>query len=140
MSTKFQKRLIKLADFLDELREDKFDFDTMCQIVKKPDDHTCGTATCALGWCPNVFPNLVKNQLLYNNPSIKRTIPLFPNSTKDGTQVAQHSAAAEFFGIGIDECLSTFFNTEVYHCEDMKEIKPGDVAKRLRSLAKKNDK
>lgn len=46
-------RLLKLADFLETLPDEKFDFR---KYVKK-DDGLCGTVCCAIGWCPAVFPN-----------------------------------------------------------------------------------
>lgn len=57
-----KKRMLKLADFLENVVP-KHRFD-LCIIAKendkgeKPGPNTCGTAGCAIGWMPNVFPRL----------------------------------------------------------------------------------
>jgi hypothetical protein len=48
-------RLQKLADFLKELPEEKFDYSAL------RNESECGTIACAVGWCPEVFPELVKS-------------------------------------------------------------------------------
>jgi hypothetical protein len=61
-----KERLLKLAEFLDSLPEEKFDFmQVMCIEGKPPIEalaaghEDCGTKGCAIGWCPVVFPELV---------------------------------------------------------------------------------
>ena len=57
-----KERLNKLADFLDGLDSDKFDYSN---VVTKFDSEqscgtvSCGTVCCAMGWTPLVFPELV---------------------------------------------------------------------------------
>jgi len=53
MKTIHRERLEKLADYLDQLPRRKFVFDV---VIK---DGTCGSVGCAIGHCPNVFPELV---------------------------------------------------------------------------------
>lgn len=53
-----KKRLLKLADFLDQLPRRKFDFSS---IIRKVDEkHKCAAVACAIGWLPAVFPRLTK--------------------------------------------------------------------------------
>jgi hypothetical protein len=49
-------RLEKLAQFLDQLPNYKFDFST----VVSSSAGGCGTVCCAIGWLPAVFPDLVR--------------------------------------------------------------------------------
>lgn len=46
-----KERLLKLADFLDELPEKNFNFGTVRRV-----SYECGTVGCAVGWLPEVFP------------------------------------------------------------------------------------
>jgi hypothetical protein len=62
-----RKRLLKLADFLDQLPPQKFDFDTIAVEGAKPHKEalkarkeSCGTTACAIGWMPVVFPRLTR--------------------------------------------------------------------------------
>lgn len=45
------EKLIKLADFLETLPDEKFDFGT---YIRETD---CGTVGCAAGWIPAAFPD-----------------------------------------------------------------------------------
>lgn len=61
------KRLLKLADFLDALPRQKFDFGTIAHQNGKPmrealmaGKESCGTVACAVGWMPVVFPRGLK--------------------------------------------------------------------------------
>lgn len=48
----YSERLNKLADFVEPLPAEKFDF---TRYVAESDGE-CGTVCCAIGWCPAVFP------------------------------------------------------------------------------------
>jgi|SRR5690348_14704591 len=61
-----KQRLLQLAAFLDQLPPKKFEYMTIAREGKKPmlealkaRDENCGTAACAMGWTPAVFPDLV---------------------------------------------------------------------------------
>ena len=55
-----KERLLKLAEFLDELSPEKFDF---CYVITTWDHAIqCGSVCCAMGWTPRVFPDLVQWQ------------------------------------------------------------------------------
>lgn len=45
------RRLLKVADFLDKLDKSKFDYS---EVVSKYEGN-CGTVCCALGWLPSIF-------------------------------------------------------------------------------------
>jgi hypothetical protein len=51
------ERLRKLEAFLRELKLEQFDF---VNVVSQWDSDDCGTVCCAMGWTPEVFPELVK--------------------------------------------------------------------------------
>lgn len=60
------KRLLKLADFLDALPRQKFNYSHFVNQAGKPmrealkaGKHACGTTACAVGWMPAAFPRLV---------------------------------------------------------------------------------
>src|SRR5438093_919703 len=70
------KRLLKLADFLDELPREKFDFGQIAYQGGKPMAEAlklgavrCGTVACAIGWMPAVWPrelNWRERKMWYN--------------------------------------------------------------------------
>lgn len=65
-------RLLKLALFLwFKVKDEWFDLNNWVNSPNNPDDdiavqagdfqaHTCGTTACAIGWCLQIFPDLVK--------------------------------------------------------------------------------
>ena len=51
----YKNRLLKLADFLENKVPSK-SFDLSLFVLGRLDKNECGSAGCALGWCPKVFP------------------------------------------------------------------------------------
>lgn len=50
-------RIEKLADFLYDLTSERFKISDWVASWRVEDDgRTCGTVCCAIGWCPEVFP------------------------------------------------------------------------------------
>ena len=49
-----------LADFLDTLPEEQFEFDAVVSEWDRTKDKPCGSVCCAIGWAPMVFPELIK--------------------------------------------------------------------------------
>lgn len=49
-----KERLLQLADFLETLPPERFDYGTFGFESPK-----CGTVACAFGWAPGVFPDLI---------------------------------------------------------------------------------
>lgn len=63
-------RLLQLADFIEKVPDHQFDLDVVCRTergkirAEKPSiDPACGTAACAIGWCPFVFPDLCEYRI-----------------------------------------------------------------------------
>lgn len=62
-----KERLLKLAAFLDTLPKERFNFRVFADERGKPmlealaaGSTDCGTVGCGLGWCPALFPDLIK--------------------------------------------------------------------------------
>lgn len=73
----------QLAKFLDALDPSKFN------IFSWVDPHSCGTAVCALGWCPTVFPESWWHENGYE-PTLK----------VDGVgRIGAYTSARLFFGL-----------------------------------------
>lgn len=60
-------RLLKLANFLIALPPQKFNYGLVAVVGEKPmlealkaKKESCGTAACAMGWTPAIFPKLVE--------------------------------------------------------------------------------
>ena len=79
----YAERLLKIADFLEELPPEKFNFRDYVSESK----NDCGTVCCAIGWLPKIFPE----DFYWINPNYKfitsgrvvvlsRSTPLEPHS------------------------------------------------------------
>ena len=55
-----KERLIKLADFLDTLKPVQFNFRYVWE------NGPCGSVGCAMGWAPNVFPEILERSKFGN--------------------------------------------------------------------------
>lgn len=49
-------RLLKLAEFLEQLPSESFDFSSFVDSYDQ--EKECGSVCCAIGWMPKVFPDL----------------------------------------------------------------------------------
>lgn len=76
-----RKRLRKLADFLMELPDERFDIGVIQQSDFQPED--CRTVACAMGWAPHVFPrsgltyDYYREEFVYKNFSCSQAIEEF---------------------------------------------------------------
>ncbi len=56
------ERMLRLAEFLDLLPRERFDFSITREEYSAEDaeagETVCGTVGCAIGWCPNALPEL----------------------------------------------------------------------------------
>ena len=60
------KRLMKLAHFLLTVPDEMFGFATIVKGEKTPrKEMDCGSTACALGWCPVLWPKLVRYERAY---------------------------------------------------------------------------
>lgn len=121
-----KQRLLKLADFIENLPKKKFNLNVIAKgkleefnkaVNKKM---SCGTVACAMGWMPCVFPRLckyVEDDYSYNDITI-----VSKNKNYD------YYAAIELFDIDWDTAnyLFTPFNYPK-NCRGQKS-----VAKRIR--------
>lgn len=98
MSTVGNERLLKVANFLDQLKESEFDFDS---YVAEDDGKGCGTVCCAIGWLPKLFPDSWKWYLdSYWNILCPRLI--------DSNFIREFEATAVFFEITGNEANYLF--------------------------------
>lgn len=86
---------------------------------------TCGTAACAIGWCPRVFPRNCKYTDLDNSGWI--------SVKSKSTENTDFDFAREFFGLNKEESYYLFDRSYYnYYRRGNKS-----VAKRIRSFAEK---
>lgn len=107
-------RLLKLAEFLDELPEYMLD---MSRWTKD-----CGTASCALGWACTI-PEFRAEGL---------TLDRFDTPSFDGD--CGYGAAVHFFDLHRDQALELFSPTYYGSGSWHQKIKPCEVAARIRGL------
>lgn len=119
-------RLLKLADFLDALPEEKFDFATIAKEGGKPmlealaaGHLKCGTVGCAIGWMPAIWPDE-----LHWTEAYKGSLDV-----TDGKANFNFTAAAEFFEIRPEQADYLFMPGY----SDLDEFAtPADVAAHIR--------
>lgn len=114
-----RERLLILADFLDKLPEDEFDFKT---VVNEFDIFGCGAVCCAIGWTPKLFPDQVK----WNEQQLSCLIDIHGNQMFD-------DIAARLFDISQDDAYHLFspdWQPELGEGfrETRQDAKPKDVA------------
>lgn len=126
------KRLLKLADFLDTLPRQKFDYSVFTRQGGKPMREAlkagktdCGTAGCAVGWMPVVFPRAV---CWLDKPTWKSDLTVALRSDHDITHM---EVAEQYFGLDEREALCLFdpFNNDL-----SPEATPKQVARHIRKF------
>lgn len=144
MTTQYvgNRRLLKLADFLEKLPKHRFnlrvivddskvfDWDNDGDVEKGFEERlpgaspTCGTAACAIGWCPRVFPrNCTYGGLNEGWISVESKT----------TETSDFDFAREFFGLGKEESYYLFDPS--YYNDNRSGNK--SVAKRIRRFVQK---
>lgn len=106
------KRLEKLATFLDQLPEQKFDFAKLAEEGNKPmldalaaREESCGTVACAMGWTPALFPKLV---MWGNKRDFKDRFGNRDLVSKASGSSYLFKITEELFGISVGEGRSLF--------------------------------
>lgn len=125
----YKDRLLKLANFLETLHPKKFDLSVFViepasKISKEYATNKvkpCGTAACAIGWCPVVFPRSCYYNT--NDDIVLKKNPKFSN----------FGFAEIFFNLTENESRRLFSSCEYYNFNN---ITPKRVAKRIRKLVK----
>lgn len=81
--------LIELANYLDTVPENRFNYATWTSNDWNKDPHTCGTTACALGWATQIpsFKKLGLRFTPYGNVSTSMTADGY-ESAGDPTEVA----------------------------------------------------
>ena len=135
-----KKRLIKLADFLDKLPRKKFDFGHIVKGYDKPRKTLdCGSVACAIGWCPVIFPRLVKYA-----PPAAYSIGDYEVIPKDGAcEGAFFGSTERLFGIDREEALGLFEPGEQDRIDlpfTGNRATPKQVAKNIRRFIKWKEK
>jgi hypothetical protein len=133
MKALHRKRLEKLATHLEKgkLGHDKFDFSALHDVT------SCGTAGCALGECPTVFPRQWKLSGSYHpDPRLRRTRKAPGDSFCD---------AEYFFGLTGSEAMHLFHpneqNTDAFGGKHLGESATRrQVASNIRAFIKKMEK
>jgi len=95
------EKLLKLADFLDKLDDDKFWFGTVVNMWERKEKNTCGTVCCAMGWTPQVFPDEVGWRAPKNLGNQYDDALYLKNTSDDITNY--DTIARKIFGISYDE-------------------------------------
>lgn len=133
-----KKRLLKLAEFLENLPTKKFNFG---EIVEKFDQkNKCGTICCAVGWCPTVFPRdwtWVKDK--YDPTKAWAYLKSEINANIEGLKYLDWSeSASKFFGISLYEADDLFYPNRPRPWDNYKELHetatPKQVAKSIRKF------
>lgn len=108
MKAVHSKRLEKLAEFLDTLPRQKFNFEEFVREEGKPmaealkaGTYSCGTAACALGWTPAVFPRLVR--------WVKDATGRTRIADVAGGQLTERALGQELFGLSESETVTLFY-------------------------------
>lgn len=129
------KQLLKLADFLDTLPRQKFDFAVVAHQHGKPmraalkaGKTACGTVACALGWTPAVWPRALR---WHPHKSIVLEIRF-----KDGMQLSTFDTAALWFDI-TREATEYLFDPSV---NSLWRATPKRVARHIRRWVRKQQK
>lgn len=121
------RRLQKLADFIEKVPRERFDLSIIAKTNTNgqlPTPKTCGTAGCAMGFTPCVFPKDIRYKRLYNTPNL---------DVIDNDGCSNFDLAERFFGLTIDEA-SYLFLPDFYPKNRRGRV---SVANRIRSFTKK---
>lgn len=136
-------RLLKLADFLDTVDEEKFDYGVWGRINDmgnfEPQAGTsisteellkanCNTSACALGWCPTVWPEEWTNAVTHNwdntryelEPMLKSSGARLEEGAREFFEISQNIIDTIFYPAAVlyeDEYCSKIVETDEYNDE-----------------------
>lgn len=128
-----KQRMLKLADFLDNLPAKKFDFAIFRTIACDAPyvaPESCGAVGCAIGWMPTVFPRVCKEWVAFK--------------TKNGYTLKNQgffTPAAKVLDLATDHCEDLFspgVPVKGLNPRSLSEqTTPKAVAKRIRQFVEK---
>ena len=125
MKSVYAKRLIKLAEFLEDLPRKQFSYEQWVGFDwKGAPDLSCGTTACAFGWATTIpaFRRLGLRLKQYGN----RGIPALNGSRLNPSRAAE-AAAAHVFGLDEQGFLDLFIPGR-----NESDATPRYVAKKIR--------
>lgn len=141
MQAMYAKRLLKLADFLDKLPKEKFNFGLIAEVGNKPmlealkaGRQRCGTTACAIGWMPAVFPRQVCWVGAEKSGEILEVG--FRAMTIDTYPATNFGVAEQFFGLTSEES-GLLFNPGETEDSLGDEATPKQVAGTIRKFVRK---
>jgi hypothetical protein len=112
LKAKTKRRLQKLANFLNTLPEEKFNFE---DVITKSNGKACGTVACAMGWLP-----AISSKFAWKQCGPKFDLKVKTGNTKTGYKWVSWtdwstflngngwSNIANYFGISTDEARMLF--------------------------------
>lgn len=130
-----KNRLLKLANFLESIPPQQFNLSVIVEaevLDKVPSkktikQKTCGTAGCAIGYCPVVFRNVKYEKCDYLDYLDGDIVVKFPNCEVYDTNF---EGAEQFFGISAKQA-EYLFMPDAYHPS---KRGPKSVAARIRAF------
>lgn len=129
-------RLLKLAEHLERIPNKKFNLSSWIQTVNGPANqngftkHSCGTAACAVGYLPVVFPKYFEyNYLDSYSPRLRY-------KTKAVLDLDGFFGATHFFGLSEDQAFNLFMPSNYPRDRQGKT----SVARRIRDFVNNPDK
>lgn len=134
------KRLLKLAEFLDTMPREKFDFTIIAAQGGKPmraalraGKTRCGTVGCAIGWMPAVFPRHLKwSSDLKSYPDV---------CLRSDESATDFSAASKFFDISLGDVQREFTPgpLEYGYSGLSDDATPKQVARHIRAFVRESE-
>lgn len=138
-------RLVKLANFLENLPDENWDYSTIrtynksvCEIDETR-KISCGTTACAIGWTPNVFPEHIGCKVTYS--SVYESIIDLTVYLKKDKNLDIRYWAADFFGLSRREVELVFLAKDCYNFYGVlnpEKVTRKMVANKLYEIVKNN--
>lgn len=124
-NTTSNRRLLKLADFLEKLPRKRFDYGTWVgEDWAGKQDLSCGTTACAVGWACTIPA--------FRRAGLKLAKTSFETGTPTFGEVTSFKAAAEFFELNMRD-VDHLFNPIASHIDEFNAT-PKYVAKKIRKF------
>lgn len=139
---KYKNRLLKLADFLDKLPKNRFDYCTWVgDDWEGKKDLSCGTTACALGWATTIpaFRKLGLRMIRYNSGAGGVCLKKQEHNIIDSYDDFVYSLAAGKKIFGLDDIEFEYIFVPADYNFDKKpgnNATPKQVAKHIRKFVK----
>jgi hypothetical protein len=109
LEAKYRNRLLRLAEFLEDLPEERFDFSVWVEdgVIDPPKIEECGTKACAIGWACTMPEFKRLGARLGVITRYDGTQALIPKLRADATDA--YDVCEELFGLELSETEELFF-------------------------------